>query len=710
MIFKAARNTLKKQKNFIVFLILLIIFTINVVTISFYFLSKKEWNNKITNYITRNQSIIEEKIERNIINYFNKNVLRYSPVNSFSIFYDKDTTDREFLNKIRIAILDSIRMEEDIHDIILYRVDDNTVVSGLKSGYSMESLAYDFDDIKGILSLGNPPHSKFYQTLDKKITYIFPIYNQNRFYEGAYRGFATLYLRNPDIFFDCNVKSFHSKGTLTILYGNTILHTEGSNTLSDEIIFDMVNTGEEGTMIKKHVHSLNYTYLYKTSKEHNLTFLYYVPTPNFFGSLTGHTNYALLYGLTLFLIGVFSGFLYITIRLLNKNVTEQKLVIAEYANELMKASNPTSVDLVIDKYLHLDSNFSNFSAILIEPNPSYLMPLSQKQKNFTVEELKETAKNYFKTKQIPCVVSSLLEGYVSCIINYDNTIDIPETTKELSKEFKKYSKCPFNIFYSNGCQSSQEASQDYTKLIRFIKYSFIYGYNKIFSLSKLEEMDRDTTTIDSKVTEIITEFLKESSCERLSIYLRTTLSQIKEKEYSYTQTIEFFHTVLLTVKNFFHEKSVDYPFKNMPLSEQLAQFKDLDECISFIEKSMNTYLDGLLLNQTPTNKRYMENILQYIDENIETATLSAVAEEFHITSAHLSRMFKDNYGSNFSDYVSEKKLLRAAHILRETPDINSTQLAARLGYNTPSYFSSKFKERFGVTPGTYKKEYMNSKG
>lgn len=690
-------------------MILLIIFAFNIVTISFYFLSKREWNSKITNYITTNQASIEVKIEKHIIGYFNRYLLKYSPVNSFSIFYDKDSNDREFLNKIRISILDSIRMEEDIRDVILYRVDDNAVVSGLKSGYTMESLAYDFDDIKGLLSLGEPRSPKFYQSLDKRIAYVFPVFNQNRIYEGTYRGFATLYLRNPDMFFNCHVKNFNPRGTLTILYGNTILHTEGNNTLSDEIIFDMVNTGVSGKMIKKHVHSLNYTYLYKTSKEHNLTFLYYVPTPNFFQSLAGHTNYTLFYILSLTIIGLFSVFLYITIKLLNKNVTEQKLVIAEYANELMKSSKPTSVDLIIDKYLHMDSGFSNFSAILIEPNPSYLVPLTQKQKNFTVEELKETAKNYFKSGQIPCVVSSLLEGYVSCIINYDNTVDISEITKELSAQLKKYSKCPFNVFYSNSCQSSQEASADYTKLIKFVKYSFIYGYDKIFSLSKLEEMDGNTTAIDSKVTEIITEYLTSSSCDNLSSYLRKTLCSIKENDYSYTQTIEFFHTVLLTVRNFFHEKSVDYPLKNIPLSEQLSQFKDLDECISFIEKNMNTYIDGLLLNQTPTNRRYMENILQYIDENIEIVTLTTVAEEFHITSAHLSRMFKDNYGSNFSDYVSEKKLLRAAHILRESPNINSTQLAARLGYNTPSYFSSKFKERFGVTPGAYKKEYMNSR-
>lgn len=105
----------------------------------------------------------------------------------------------------------------------------------------------------------------------------------------------------------------------------------------------------------------------------------------------------------------------------------------------------------------------------------------------------------------------------------------------------------------------------------------------------------------------------------------------------------------------------------------------------------------------------MESILKYIDDNIEEVTLSAVADEFHITSAHLSRIFKDNVGINFSEHVTEKKLIKATEYIKENTNLSIVDIANKLGYNTPSYFSSKFKDRFGVTPGAYKKNILRNK-
>lgn len=154
---------------------------------------------------------------------------------------------------------------------------------------------------------------------------------------------------------------------------------------------------------------------------------------------------------------------------------------------------------------------------------------------------------------------------------------------------------------------------------------------------------------------------------------------------------------------------MDFDFLNIPLAEQLSKYNSLEECISYIETCMNKYTECLLSGSTATNRRYIENILQYIDVNTEEITLTSVSEEFHITAAHLSRIFKESVSVNFSEYVTEKILLRASKLLRENQSLNIVELAHKLGYNTHSYFSTKFKERFGVTPGVYKKEFLNTK-
>lgn len=699
-----------KLRYLIVYIGLSVFIITSMVTIVFHYLGKKELTRSIENFIKESKNTIERRIERDIVAYLETNLLRYSRSSTYSLFYETPNADMEFLNKIRISIIDSIRTEEHISDIILYRVDDNAVVSALKSGYTMESLAANFDDIKSIIANTDQiEKAKLHVTSDKKPAYIFPVIHANRWKEGAYRGFATLYLNNPKKFFDVEIDTFNQNGTFVIISNNSIIYAQGSNTLSDEILFEMIDSAEVDTLVQKYVHSLDYTFYYNDSASNGLKYLYYEPTPNFFKLMDLNPNYYSFYGMSMVLILIFTTIIYYLFKQIHKNYTEQKQVVNEYANELMKTNQPASVDLVIDKYLNIEAKFPNYSIVVVDPDINYLAGLSEKQRKFTIEELKEVAKNIFKSLELPHIVSSQLQGYVSCIVNYEDHIDKVMLVNQLSEAFKKYSKCPFNIFYTDSYIGTTDATKGYTRILELLKYSYIYNYDHIFSLSELEEMESNNNIIEARILEIVQGYLTEFNSQNFIQYLHTTLAYIRKAGYSYNQIIDFFNIILLALKNFFTEKSMDYPLKSVPIAEQLKQFQSLEECIAFIQVNLNKYKETLLQNNSSTNRRYMENILKYIDDYIEDITLSSVAEEFHITSAHLSRIFKENVGVNFSEYVTEKKLLHAAKLLRENQNMNIIELANKLGYNTPSYFSTKFKERFGVTPGVYKKECLANK-
>jgi AraC-like DNA-binding protein len=52
-------------------------------------------------------------------------------------------------------------------------------------------------------------------------------------------------------------------------------------------------------------------------------------------------------------------------------------------------------------------------------------------------------------------------------------------------------------------------------------------------------------------------------------------------------------------------------------------------------------------------------------------------------------------------FIQTIRLNAAADILRQHPDIRISELAYRVGFNTPKYFSQCFKKEFGVLPGDY---------
>jgi len=155
----------------------------------------------------------------------------------------------------------------------------------------------------------------------------------------------------------------------------------------------------------------------------------------------------------------------------------------------------------------------------------------------------------------------------------------------------------------------------------------------------------------------------------------------------------------------------DYPYRDIPFSDLLSQFETIDECTGFLMNcvtalSESDTVSGKKEQEASISKKFIDRITEYVDENIVYVTLAGTAEQFGISTAHLSRIFKDNAGINFSDYVAEKKLQKAVELLLSDSSLNISDIAKTLGYNTPAYFSRKFKEKFGLTPAMYRKKYM----
>ncbi|MDO1527706.1 AraC family transcriptional regulator [Fulvimonas sp. R45] len=73
-----------------------------------------------------------------------------------------------------------------------------------------------------------------------------------------------------------------------------------------------------------------------------------------------------------------------------------------------------------------------------------------------------------------------------------------------------------------------------------------------------------------------------------------------------------------------------------------------------------------------------------------------------LSPAYFSRRFKQQVGMNWSDYVRAHRLHLASRRLLET-DRSIAAIAGELGFSTASHFGELFLQRFGMTPGAYRR-------
>lgn len=100
-----------------------------------------------------------------------------------------------------------------------------------------------------------------------------------------------------------------------------------------------------------------------------------------------------------------------------------------------------------------------------------------------------------------------------------------------------------------------------------------------------------------------------------------------------------------------------------------------------------------------TDSLNIDDIKRYIDRNYKDKDigLSKIAEEFHISNGYLSRLFKNNYNQNLSEYIINKKMDEARNMIINE-DIEIKHAAETVGYEDISYFYRVWKKRYNTTP------------
>ncbi|MEK3751480.1 response regulator [Paenibacillus sp. FSL E2-8871] len=145
-----------------------------------------------------------------------------------------------------------------------------------------------------------------------------------------------------------------------------------------------------------------------------------------------------------------------------------------------------------------------------------------------------------------------------------------------------------------------------------------------------------------------------------------------------------------------------------------APYLGLDESIassmsfSEIERSFTNHFSSILFeiraHRLEMSGTAVETIKRWISANYnQHADLNTLANMVFLTPSYLSKLFKQETGLTLTDYITEIRLRKAKHLLKNAPDLKIHEIGAEVGYSDPAYFNKLFKRVVGVTPNEYKR-------
>lgn len=137
---------------------------------------------------------------------------------------------------------------------------------------------------------------------------------------------------------------------------------------------------------------------------------------------------------------------------------------------------------------------------------------------------------------------------------------------------------------------------------------------------------------------------------------------------------------------------------------QIQRLETLEEVQEWMEKLAERLRYGMEKGKTSRYSVQVVHAMKYIKEHYQRdISLSELAEVAGVSPNYLSRLFKEETGINFVDWLNKLRIEKAVQLM-ENSTMKIYEIAEKVGFSNYKYFSSIFKKITGHTPKQYQKQ------
>lgn len=144
-------------------------------------------------------------------------------------------------------------------------------------------------------------------------------------------------------------------------------------------------------------------------------------------------------------------------------------------------------------------------------------------------------------------------------------------------------------------------------------------------------------------------------------------------------------------------------------SKHIGYRSVLRSCMTILFTRLMRKISGRNIPADAGDSDCINEVLAYIDENCTNKiSLEKLAAESFYNPSYFGRILKERCGKSFTAYVKEKRLEKAAGLLR-TEKCSVDRVMGLTGYNDKKLFYRHFREAYGMTPSEYRAEFNGGK-
>lgn len=323
----------------------------------------------------------------------------------------------------------------------------------------------------------------------------------------------------------------------------------------------------------------------------------------------------------------------------------------------------------------------------------------------------ELASSFFLEKGYPVHIAYSKGQHLAFVIN----IPQPDNNSELIDalmEFQEFLRIEYNTFIHAGLSEIHEDIKNLHRCYREAVTALNYSLNEeagilSFYTDAISEIDHIYYPLEKEVQ--IFNNIKAGNTEGVRLLLDEIYEvNFQERKLPYEMLGCLLNSIVSTALKAYEEIRPDDPeFKNQSIKVlyMVQNSYDSEDIFKQVVNLCQQLCNHAAEKMKGKNLKLITHVIEYIKENCTDCNLSLVliADKFNISYYYLSRMFKEETGHNFADYLNSYRMKKAEEILSNSK-ISIQDVATAVGYTNSNTFIRSFKKQYSITPGQYREQ------
>lgn len=238
---------------------------------------------------------------------------------------------------------------------------------------------------------------------------------------------------------------------------------------------------------------------------------------------------------------------------------------------------------------------------------------------------------------------------------------------------------------------------------------YIEGKNLFISYKEIQEADFDYYAISFDTGQILKEIMEQEENKAEDI-LNGIFSVFRGKvilDYDYINRLSLELLFNLSRALLRYGVRLEKVMKKLDCTYTdiypLKSLQEKKEFVSRILREVSREMAGMK-GEWKSQSSLAQKIREIVDEEYDSNQISLeyVGTKVHKNSAYISKIFKNEFGCNFSDYIITKRLEKSKELLAD-PGRKIYEISEEMGWADVSNYIKLFKKKYGISP----KEYRN---